>query len=152
MYTVIEKEIVLSPLDEKTNVPVAFSLNKPAELLKITYSYFPKKLEDEQIAKDKIIKCLITDGAEEKIPEWKKFVPLSNLVTLSLDDPFTFRGAAHRQAHTQEHIISETQASVGFIKGKLPAGEWLLQLNVHALVTEKCVCSIKVEVEDKVYE
>ena len=82
----------------------------------------------------------------------EKFMPLLNLVTLSLDDSRSYRGAAHRQAAFQEHIISEKSASPGFIKGKIEKGQWQIVLNVHALVTEKCVCEIKIEAGGEAYE
>lgn len=152
MYCVLEKEIILSPKDEKTNVPIEFIIDRPVRSIKITYSYSPKELTDESAARLKIEQCLIRDGEEEKLSSWREFLPILNLVTLSLDDPYTFRGAAHRHAYTQEHIISENEASHGFIKGKIHEGKWILQLNVHALVTQECICRIKIEAQEADYE
>ena len=153
MYCVLQKQLILSKKDEKTNVSVEFILENDASFLKITYDYSPKVLDDEESSKQQIIACLKRDSVVESADEWRKYLPIVNLVTLSLDDPFTYRGCAHRHAPSQEHIISENFASPGFIKGKISKGKWLLQLNVHAVVSKQCVCNIKIEAggEEDVY-
>lgn len=145
MYCVLQKQVILSKKDEKNNVPAEFILEDDASFLKITYDYSPKELDEEESSKEQIIACLERDGMSNVSSEWRQYLPIVNLVTLSLDDPFTYRGCAHRHASSQEHIISEKYASPGFVKGKVLKGKWLIQLNVHAVVTQQCVCNIKVE-------
>lgn len=149
MKTVLETQVRLTPADEKTNVVLPFTLTSEAEQLKIIYSYAPKTLEGEAGARA-VEACLQRDAGEYRpvYPAAETFLPLKNLVTLSLDDPYTYRGAAHRQADRQEHILTETAASPGFLPGKLPAGAWRLVLNVHALVTPFCDCRVQIEVEE----
>lgn len=149
MKIVLETQVHLTPADEKTNVVLPFNLAAEAEQLKIIYSYAPKTLEGEAGARAAEA-CLQRD-ADEYRPEYpaaETFLPLKNLVTLSLDDPYTYRGAAHRQADRQEHILTETAASPGFLPGKLPKGTWRLVLNVHALVTPFCDCRVRIEAEE----
>ncbi len=148
MKCVLNETVTLLQKDEKTNVPLEFDLEHDAEYLKISYSYSPKRLEDEETARRKVLECLLRDAPiddEEYSVDTEKYLPLLNLVTLSLDDENSYRGAAHRQANVQEHILSKDIASPGFIKGEIKKGMWQIVLNVHALVTEKCVCEIKVE-------
>ena len=57
-----------------------------------------------------------------------------NLVTLSLFDPAGFRGAAHRFAPRQQVEVAEARATPGFLPGRLPAGEWTLEVDVHCVV------------------
>lgn len=149
MKTVLETQVRLTPAEEKTNVVLPFTLTSEAEQLKIIYSYAPKTLEGEAGARA-VEACLQRDAGEYRAqyPAAETFLPLKNLVTLSLDDPYTYRGAAHRQADRQEHILTETAASPGFLPGKLPAGAWRLVLNVHALVTPFCDCRVQIEVEE----
>lgn len=147
MKEVLFRELTLTPENEKTNVPLNFTVDEGAEKLRITYSYYPKHLNDGERAKALIEENLRKDthGDRELYPDYKVYLPLNNLVTLSLDDPLSYRGAAHRQANEQLHEITKESAGVGFIKGDIIKGQWTLTLNVHALVTEECHFCVKVE-------
>lgn len=147
MTEVLFRELTLTPENEKTNVPLKFTVPEGAEKLRISYSYHPKTMGDCERAKALIEENLRKDthGDRELYPDYTDFLPLNNLVTLSLDDPDSYRGAAHRQDSVQLHEITREKASVGFIKGDIGKGEWTLTLNVHALVTEECYCSVRVE-------
>ena len=63
--------------------------------------------------------------------EYKQYLPLKNLVTLSLDDPAGYRGAAHRQDPRQIHTVGAAQSSYGFTNAPTQPGTWYLTLNVH---------------------
>lgn len=151
MKTVLETTVRVTPAQEKTNLVLPFALAEEARQLKIIYSYAPKLLDGE-VAAEAAENCLLRDAGEYRAqyPAAETFLPLKNLITLSLDDPNGYRGAAHRQADSQVHIVTETTASHGFSAGKLPAGDWRLVLNVHALVTPFCDCRVKIEVEEAV--
>lgn len=116
--------------DDKTNIIHRFDVPENIKSLKIKYSYSPKTVEDKETAVRLVRDCL--EKYDEK-PDGKieSNLPVKNLITLSLDDSTSYRGAAHRQASEQEHIISEDYASPGFIKGKIIDGEWKIVLNVH---------------------
>lgn len=147
MKKLFEKELILTPSNEKTNILLPFRVEEEYEKLIITYSYSPKELSDCERAENLIEENLRKDthGDRELYPDYRKYLPLKNLVTLSLDSPSKYMGAAHRQDREQCHIISETFSSVGFLKGKIEKGLWILYLNVHALVTESCTCKVKIE-------
>lgn len=145
----LDTRVHLTPESEKMNISLAFCVPANTEKLRITYTYAPKELAGaagERLAEA----CLLRDAGEFRgeYPAAASFLPLKNLVTLSLDDPHGYRGAAHRQAPQQEHILTASEASPGFYAGKISAGEWTLTLNVHALVTEFCDCDIKIEAEE----
>ena len=148
MKTLLETDVHLLRACEKTNVILPFTVPENTTLLRISYSYAPKTLDGEA-ARPLIEACLRRDAGEfaAQYPDWTHFLPLKNLVTVSLDDPNGFRGCAHRQADMQTHILSAAEASPGFLSGDLPAGEWRLTLNVHALVTKICDCRIRIEAE-----
>lgn len=133
---------------EKTNLAVSFSVPEHTRRLDIRFSYAPKTLDGEA-ARPLIEACLQRDAGEfaAQYPDWTHFLPLKNLVTVSLDDPNGFRGCAHRQDDVQAHFLTESAASPGFLPGKLPAGTWRVVLNLHALVTESCDCTLEVEAE-----
>lgn len=144
-----EAQIKLTPEDEKTTHFISFSVPVGVGKLCITYAYFPKILEDKKKSIELIKENIIRDAGENfsDYTDYEEFMPLKNLVTLYLRSPEGFRGAAHRQADSQYHEISEEFASPGFIKGKIIQGEWQLCLNVHALVTDFCICNVEVEGE-----
>lgn len=150
MKTLLEKQIKLTPNDEKTNVFLPFEVKGSFEKLFIEYSYSPKLLEDEGKALALIEENLIRDAGEdiENYTDRKKYMPLKNLITLSLDSGDTYKGAAHRQDSEQRHEIGPGFASPGFIRGKIDEGRWCLVLNVHAIVTDEVSCVIKIEAEE----
>lgn len=149
MKTLLDTRVHLTPESEKMNISLVFCVPAGAEKLRITYSYAPKELSGtagEHLAEE----CLLRDAGafRGEYAEAASFLPLKNLITLSLDDPHGYRGAAHRQAPKQEHILTASEASPGFYAGAISAGEWTLTLNVHALVTEFCDCDIQIECEE----
>lgn len=144
-----ETETFFRPNDEKSTRFIPFKVPEGVEKLCITYSYSPKILEDKEKSYELIKENLIRDAGEDwaEYTDFDGFMPLKNLVTLALRSPEKFRGAAHRQANEQYHEVGEGFASPGFIKGKIIEGQWVLCLNVHALVTDICTCKIKIEGE-----
>lgn len=144
---IINKSFSVFPKDEKTNIVIPFEVDENVKMLKFTFSYSPKRLEDNVRAKTLIQGCIKKDAGEyaDEYPSWESFLPLKNLITLSVDDSFGYRGCAHRQAEYMEHIISENFASPGFNKGKIIPGTWKAVLNVHGVVTQKIDCVLKVE-------
>lgn len=146
----LEKEFAVFPENEKTNISFPFAVPEGADSLKFTFSYSPKVLCDDERAKWLIENNIKKDAGEfaDEYPCWQEFLPLKNLITLSVDDAEGYRGCAHRQAEYMEHIISEDFASPGFNKGKIKEGQWKAVLNIHGIVTEKTDCKLKVEAGD----
>ncbi len=146
----LEKELEVFPENEKTNISFPFEVPEGVNALKVTFSYSPKVLYDDERAKMLIENNIKKDAGEyaDEYPSWEEFLPLKNLITLSVDDTSGYRGCAHRQAEYMEHIISEDFASPGFNKGKIQGGKWRAVLNIHGVVTEKTDCKLKVEAGD----
>lgn len=146
----LNESFTVYPKDEKTNISFPFQVSEGVSALKFTFSYSPKRLEDKDRAKMLIEGCIKNDAGEyeKEYPSWESFLPLKNLITLSIDDPESYRGCAHRQKECMQHIISEDFASPGFNKGKILHGTWKAVLNVHGVVTEKIDCILKVEAGD----
>lgn len=143
MKVLLKKSVTVTPKDEKTNIFLPFTVEDSLKRLEIDYSYSPKELEDEEKSIRLVKENLQRDGYEDT-GAYKEFMPLKNLITLSLNSPEGYVGAAHRQASQQHHEISEEFASVGFDRVKITAGEWKLALNLHAVVTDECNCEIEV--------
>lgn len=146
----LKEELQVFPEDEKTNIGFEFDVPENTASLKISFSYDPKILEDRDRAKMLIERNIKKDAGEyacEYAP-WESYLPLKNLITVSLDDTETYRGCAHRQDKDQIHIIREDFASRGFDKGEIRAGRWKVVLNIHGVVTEVINCKLRVEAGD----
>ena len=140
----------LTPDDEKGNRFIPFVLDKDYKKLVITCSYSPKILEDEKQTERLIKENLIRDAGDDwkEYDDYSEFTPLKNLITLALESPDGFIGSAHRQANEQIHEISESFASVGFVKTKTVKGQWSAVLNCHAVVTDSVRYEIRIEAEE----
>ena len=125
------------PVQDKTNIPLTFFVPSGIEKLIIDYEYSPKLLENEAKATELLEKSIEKYLGDEFSASPEEFMPVKNLITLSLDENGNYLGAAHRQADRQHHEISEEFASVGFEKSKINSGEWQIVLNVHC-----CACPV----------
>lgn len=132
--------------NDKTNLIHKFDMPSGIKALKIKYCYSPKILDDREKAVSIIRKCF--EKYDEKlIGRPADYLPVKNLITLSVDSCGVYRGAAHRQDSTQEHIISSDFSSPGFLKGPVNEGEWDIVLNVHSV---SCDVDYTIEIEGKV--
>lgn len=126
-------------LQEKSNthINIPFIVPFDGKKLVIKFSYFPKQVVDEILSLKLIQECLETFEPTKiyRIEELNNFLPLNNMLTLSIDSPEGFLGTAHRQMSEQRHIISETESSRGFIKQKVQKGEWNITISVYPLIS-----------------
>lgn len=120
----------ITAANDKTNLVHRFDVPENIKSLTIKYSYSPKTLENREKAVRLIEECF-KKYDDEIIGKASDYLPVKNLVTVSVDCNGRYVGAAHRQANEQEHIISREKSSVGFIKTDIEAGEWDIVLNVH---------------------
>lgn len=116
--------------NDKTNLIHRFDVPENITSLKIKYSYSPKTVENREKAVSLVRSCF-EKYDETIVGKPADYLPIKNLITLSVDENGKYRGAAHRQANKQTHIISESFSSPGFTKGKIGSGEWDIMLNVH---------------------
>lgn len=147
MDKVFDRTLSFTREDNKKNIPIPFFVPEGVQALRICFSYSPKLPDDREeqlrLAEENIRRDAPGHWGDEY--DAQSYLPLKNLLTLSLDDPFGYRGAAHRQDPEQEHWIREDSASPGFLPGKLPEGSYRLTVSVHALVTETCEAQLLVE-------
>lgn len=142
MKDILIVEGSLTPLSSKTHITYQFYLPQSTERLAIDFSYTPKILEDKNLSRvlieealDKYVALSLQAVYKEK---WEKFVPLQNLLTLSIDDPEGFRGSAHRHPNNQHHVLSLHESSPGFFAGPIQEGVWRVTISVHCVVTTEC--------------
>ncbi|MDR2091331.1 MAG: hypothetical protein LBP62_06790 [Clostridiales bacterium] len=77
----------------------------------------------------------------------KKYTPLKNLLTFSLDSPSgVYVGDAHRHDANQVVFVSEKESSPGFLPHKIEKGEWTLTLSVFFVEEKGVKADIRAEV------
>lgn len=143
---IFKRKLCLSPADEKTQISLPFFVEEAGEALRVEFSYYPKILEDRDLALRLVKENILRDSPALLTTDCNldSFLPIKNLITVSLDDPDGYRGCAHRQPNQQQILLSEKTATPGFYQGKIPKGKWILTLSIHALVTKETTCSLSV--------
>ncbi|MCR8636251.1 hypothetical protein [Paenibacillus radicis (ex Xue et al. 2023)] len=147
MNQLLEIEEKLMSEQNQTHITYLFNVSDSCPKLNIDFSYFPKSLDNEALSKEIIGQSLrkYSDGNDPVMEEgWRRFLPLKNLITVSIDDPNGFRGACHRQDSMQHLFLATGAASPGLMQGPLTAGQWSITLSIHALVTETCSYKLSV--------
>lgn len=141
MDTLIFAEGVLTPSCSKSHISYSFHLKKESDRLQIEFSYEPKKLSDREKSKALILEGIqnYVDFDQERIAkEWETYLPVQNLLTISVDDSIEFRGCAHRQSDSQQLFLEKNHASPGLIPGRIIPGQWRITISIHAVVTDNC--------------
>lgn len=73
---------------------------------------------------------------------------VANLITVSVDDPHgRYRGAGHRHDASQRLVLAERESSAGFVAGPLIAGQWILTVSAHTVVSDQVELSIRIGAE-----
>lgn len=122
----------LTVKDDKTNIVHKFNVPENIKAIKIKYSYSPKNVDDRELAVN-IIKDCFKKYDENMVGRPSDYLPVKNLITLSVDGNGKYIGAAHRQSNEQEITISRDFPSPGFEKCEIEPGEWDIMLNVHSI-------------------
>ena len=122
------KQGIILPSQDKTNIALPLTVPNGIKEIKIKYSYSPKTVEDSAAAE----KAVVEGMKKYNVPldDVNRFLPVSNLITLSFDDPDGYRGACHRQPNKQLITIGQN-STPGIFNRKITAGEWRIVLNVH---------------------
>lgn len=141
----------VTPISSKSHISYCFTVPAGLEGVQIHFSYEPKELHDMEKSKslitDSLGKYMLPDATSLAKQCWETYLPLKNLLTVSVDDPACHRGSAHRHDPVQEHIISHTKASPGFMKGDMIPELWTITISLHAVVTKECCYQLQVAEE-----
>ncbi|WP_219835596.1 hypothetical protein [Paenibacillus sp. R14(2021)] len=148
----LEAEGQIQPVCAKTHITYSFHLAESGGKLWIEFAYEPKNLEDRELAKTLIaagIGSYTEDSQRDRLlANWESFLPLKNLITVSVDDPERHRGAGHRHDPEQLLFIGEGEASPGFVSDRLNEGLWRATLSLHAIVTPSCRYRLRIHHEE----
>ncbi|NBD23850.1 hypothetical protein [Paenibacillus glycinis] len=149
---VLDAEGLVQPVCSKTHIAYSFHLAKPGGKLWIDFAYEPKNLEDRERSRELIAAGVekYTEPAQRELvmDRWESFLPLKNLITVSVDDPARHRGAGHRHDPEQLLQLGEEEASPGFVSGELIEGLWRVTLSLHAIVTDDCRYRLRIHHEE----
>lgn len=147
--TILDTTLVITPMDDKTNITVPFSLPADADRLVITCKFSPKVIEDKALARQAALASIGRYVPRYQLPlyseEQIENLSLVNHLTLSLDYGQTYLGCAHRHKPEQSHEISEQFSSPGFHRMKPIAGDYQAVINVHSITSPQVHYHIKIE-------
>jgi len=133
---VLEEKRRLSKEDQYKHLEYAFNLDKPAKELVVNFKFSPAYLSDREqsaeIVKEGFVKY-VGEVIEDKV---KNYIPLKNLLTLSIDSPSGNIGTAHRHQDEQKHFINRIRASRGFHPAEIAAGRWKVIISTHSIITD----------------
>ncbi|QGQ94737.1 hypothetical protein EHS13_07500 [Paenibacillus psychroresistens] len=142
----------VTPVNSRSHITYSFDLRQPIGKLNIRFSYHPKRLEDPERSKEMILASIEKysglENSDLEQAKWESFLPLTNLITLSVDDPQGHRGAGHRHDPEQLIRLSEHQASPGFVSGPIIEGIWKVTLSLHGIVSELCSYELQIWQEE----
>lgn len=157
------KEIKLYPTDNKKLIPIPIEIPRGTETLRIRFSWAPKDVDDLELGR-KLMRAKVEsysaacDG-DPNIPEavkgfWlnlaqdvDRFLPLRNLLNFSLYDPQgRFRGRWDSPQYFDKWMEIGKNTSRGFLPGGVAAGEWTLELELHALLSQEVTAVLDVEI------
>lgn len=135
MAEILNVTAVLFSDSSKNNLRYQFFVNRGTRRLRIRYTYDPKYLADT----DGALKAMVEEGLEKYVlPQDRaeftgNHLPsrLSSLITLSLDSPEGYIGAAHRHSPDQEHLIGGPETSPGFDPVEIVPGVWTACISTH---------------------
>ena len=139
-----EKTVVITPNENQTNIRLPFTLQRDFEQLEIMFHYGPAFATEEE-ALPFIMAVLPRYVKEEVTPEIARgYLPIENLVTVSLACAGQYIGARHTKDRNQTIVLSASAASLGFVPFPICAGEWELQLNVHNNCSPELTAHVRV--------
>ena len=136
---------------QDTSSDIVFSFQCPAEVeeLVVSFTYSPGEEATREICLP-AVQAAVTryyGGYPQEIEPMtaEQFLPVKNLITLSLAREGIYLGNAHRWAPEQEHVISCRYASSGFCCPVSMAGAWTGMLHLHEVLSPVCKGHLRIE-------
>lgn len=144
---IFELDLKLGEYDTQTNVKIPLGIrNKYSELV-IYFTYSPNNSKDDiarRQVEDALIKYDVANYASAKLLA-SNYLPVDNLITLSLSKNGTYLGAHHNKSNKQEITINNKKASFGFWPVEIEPADWELQLNCHCIASRVVEVNIRIE-------
>lgn len=149
MKAILEETYILTPEDDQTHLDIPFELIKDYEKLILKMDYSPQWVEKERAIM--LMKAHLHEIIpREQLSEWgdvHKYLPLENLITLSLDYKDEYIGAHHCKDTSQHICVSSVASTKGFLKQQAAKGKWCVKMNMHCVQSETVTLNIQIFVE-----
>lgn len=144
----LERTFVWNPAHSASDVPFDFFCPTSVQELHISFTYAPG--EDDSVAcirqvEDAIARYYDRYPRELEPMTVQQYLPVKNLITLSLEKDGVYLGNGHRWDTAQEHVISADHASFGFSPPQAMHGQWCGMLHLHEIISPTCTGTLRVE-------
>lgn len=124
----------------QTHIKLPFILEENFDYLKIIFSFGPQIVAPEE-AKAYIQEAMsmFFTPKEQEAMHWSDFLPLVNLLTISVKQKNQYLGCYHHKACNQEIILAADRSSRGFDKVNLSQGQgpWEIQISAHCMLSHQ---------------
>jgi len=156
-----------TPSENKTLTKFIVPVIKGTKEILIKGDYHPKIVNDIKATNNLIYQAVYEylrfDGKDSVFfgPNWdyyqnsykknaiKLFSPIRNLFNYTLIDPNGIVRARGNNNFFETMQINKEKASIGCVSGALPAGEWRLIVEAHAIISELVKLSIEVNLNQE---
>ena len=145
---VLDLDLTLNEFDTQSNVKIPFQLKEKASVLMIHFTYSPEKSSDEialKQVKEGIKKYALKDYTESQLSA-EAYLPVDNLITLSLSKDGKYLGGHHNKSSNQTITLTNDKASFGFWPVEIEPAKWELQLNCHCVASREVKANVRIEV------
>jgi hypothetical protein len=144
---ILDTELLLSKIDEKTHKKIMFNIEEEMSCLKIEFEYSPKTVIEKNYILDAFNNDRCEMTSEEALFIKEKYLnvkeELKNLATLSLYHENEYIGCAHRSLDKQIIIISPEESTPGFKNARVNQGQWEIVISMHGFNTNNMNISLK---------
>ena len=144
-----EQDYRWTPQDAQHDVPIAFPFPEGTTEIRLYFTYSPGKETADEICRPAVEKALTRyyDCYPHELQPMPvdKFLPVKNLVTISLDKGGQYVGNAHRWDTDQTHILTTGRASRGFTPPARVEGPWGGMLHLHEIISPVCTGTLRIE-------
>lgn len=139
---------LLEPDDTASDIPFGFRTPQGTSSVTITLDFAPDREQDAAVCRKPILDALRL--YDPQVPEsfleehWQDYLPVKNLITISLEHEGSYLGNAHRWDCQQSHFFTALQTARGFCKPQSLCGEWKGMLHIHEVISPKCRAVLKI--------
>lgn len=144
-----EQDYRWTPEDTAHDVPFAFTCTPDMTAVVVKFSFSPGKEYKEEICRPQVESALTRyyDRYPRNMQPMsaEQFMPVKNLITVSLTREGVYIGNAHRWATEQEHVLTPEHASPGFVPPEKIEGSWTGMLHLHEVLSECCTGHLRIE-------
>lgn len=137
----LDETLRFRPADAPCDVDLYFTMSEDCEQLWIDTVYFPQYLYDWAQNTALFEACIERYGLDPRTDTYgtlQENLPFANMIVLSIDRDGRHLGNVHRNCAAQHLLISEAEASPGFLRQAPRRGTWHVAVHAFRIVTECC--------------